>query len=100
MSRVPAWRDGFLARRWRGEVPLRRLFWLDMLAVGTVINLLATFTGLMAAATGASMTVAVGLHFLPLPYNVFLLAALWRLPGRAPAAVAVGVVWLVLMTLV
>lgn len=95
---MQALRNNFLARRWRGEVPLRRLFWRDMLMVGTLVNLLATFAALMAAATGAPMAVAVALHFAPIPYNVFLFMALWRLPGRPAAAATVAALWLALMT--
>jgi hypothetical protein len=97
---MPAWRDNFVTRRWRGEVPLRVLFWRDMLAVGTVVNLSATFAGLIAAAAGAPMAWAAALHFAPLPYNVFLFAALWRRPGRPWVMAVAGVVWLALMTVV
>lgn len=97
---MPAWRDNFLARRWRGDVSLRVLFWRDMLAVGTVVNLFASFGALGAAAAGAPMAWAVALHFAPMPYNVFLFAALWRRPGRPWAMAAVAVGWLALMTVV
>jgi hypothetical protein len=97
---MPAQRDHFLARRWRGEVSLRVLFWRDMLAVGTVVNLFATFAGLIAAASGAPMVWAVALHFAPMPYNVFLFAALWRRPGRPWAMVWAAAAWLALMAVI
>lgn len=90
----------FFSRRWRGQVPVRRLFWRDMLAIGSGINLLATFVALMAAAQGAGTGMAALLHFAPLPYNLFLFAALLRSPQRSPAHGAVGLTWLVVMTLV
>ena len=40
----------FFVRRWRGLVPLSVLFWRDMLAVGTFVNVLAAFAGLMLVA--------------------------------------------------
>jgi hypothetical protein len=90
----------FLARRWRGQVPLRLLFWRDMLAVGTVLNLFATFAALGAAAAGAPMAWAAALHFAPLPYNVFLFIALWRQPARPVVRVLAAGVWLALMTVI
>lgn len=95
---MPAWRDNFLARRWRGEVALRVLFWRDMIAVGTVLNLFASFAALIAAAAGAPMAWAAALHFAPMPYNLFLFAALWRRPARPLAMAVAGAVWLVLVT--
>ncbi|MBK6472698.1 MAG: hypothetical protein IPF94_18870 [Betaproteobacteria bacterium] len=97
---MPALRENFLARRWRGEVALRRLFWFDMLAVGTVINLFTTFAGLIAVASGASVAWAAALHFAPMPYNVFLFAALWRRPGRPWAMALAAAAWLALMTVI
>jgi hypothetical protein len=42
---------------------------------------------------------AVAVHLAPLPYNLFLLAAVWRFrPRNRPAALA-AVVWLVVVTL-
>lgn len=95
---MPAWRDNFLARRWRGEVALRVLFWRDMLLVGSFVNVLASFAALMVAALGAPMGAAAALHFVPAPYNVFLFVALWRRPGRPLHMAVVAVVWLVLVT--
>lgn len=96
---MAAWRDNGLARRWRGEVALRRLFWRDMLGVGTVVNLFASFAALMVLAAGGPTSLAVGLHFAPVPWNVFLFLALWRRPGRPPLMAAAGAGWLVLVTL-
>ena len=90
----------FFARRWRGEVPLRTLFWRDMLGVGTAVNLLATFVALMAASQGAPTWVAVGLHFAPLPYNIFLTAAVVRALPRSRFAAVGSLAWLALMTVV
>jgi hypothetical protein len=95
-----AGRHGFFARRWRGEVAAAPLFWRDMLAVGTVINLLISFLALMLAAQGASTAWAVLVHFAPLPYNLFLAVALWRLPGRPQALALLAVGWVLLMTIV
>lgn len=90
----------FLARRWRGAVTWPVLFWRDMLAVGTVVNLLASFAALMLASQGAPLAVAVLVHFSPLPYNLFLFLALWRLPRRPAPVVAAAAAWLVVMSVV
>ncbi len=89
---------GFLARRWRGEVRWPTLFWRDMLAVGTLVNVVATFVALLLVSQGAPGWVAVLVHFAPMPYNALLFGALWRLPQRPVPAVFAGGAWLVLMT--
>ena len=90
----------FLARRWRGAVPMRTVFWRDMLAVGTAANLLATFIALMAASQGAPGWAAVVIHFAPMPYNVFLCVAVARARPASRPATTVALVWLALMTVV
>ncbi len=81
-------------------MPVRSLLWRDMLAVGTAINLLATFAALMLASQGAPAWWAVALHFAPLPYNLFLVAAIRRTAPSASISWAVALVWLVVMTVV
>jgi hypothetical protein len=99
MSQAPAATPGnFFLSRWRGQVPLRRLFWRDMLLVGSVLNLLATFVALMLAAQGAGAGIAALVHFSPLPYNLFLYAALQRAPQRRQGHLVAGLAWLVVMT--
>lgn len=89
----------FLARRWRSEVPMHTLLWRDMLGVGTVVNMMFTFMALMAASRDAPFW-AVAIHFAPLPYNLFLFAAVVRAVPRSRIAAAVSLVWLALMTVV
>lgn len=91
---------GYFTRRWRHQVPATRLLVLDLLAVGTVCNLLASFAGLMAVAMGASSAWGLGLHLAPTPYNVFLCAAVWRHPQARAWHRAPALLWLVLMLLV
>jgi hypothetical protein len=89
----------YFGRRWRGEVSPPVLLWRDMLGVGTLLNVMATLAALMVASQGAPLHLAVILHFVPLPYNLFLFAALWRTPRRTAAAAGVGLVWVAAMTL-
>lgn len=90
---------GFFSRRWRGHVPMQALFWRDMVLVGTLINLLATGVALALAASDLPIALAAAVHFAPLPFNLFLVAAVWRLPGSGAYRWA-SLAWLVVVTLV
>ncbi|MDD2882931.1 MAG: hypothetical protein PHQ58_21175 [Rhodoferax sp.] len=85
---------GFFASRWRGEVFLSRLYWRDILIVGSVINLYIGFVALMIAAKGGALWVSAMVHFAILPYNLFLVLALWRTPGRSNLMVWTSLAWL------
>jgi hypothetical protein len=88
---------GFFAHRWRGEVPLPRLFWLDMIGIGTAVNLLASLAALILLAQKVDARLALALHFAPLPYNLFLFMAVWRSPQRGAWIGAMAIAWLALM---
>lgn len=90
---------GFFGSRWRGEIYLSKLYWRDILIVGSVINLFAGFIALMIAAQGGDLWVAATVHFVSLPYNVFLVLALWRTPGRSKMMEWTSLVWLGAVTL-
>lgn len=68
----------FFVRRWRRQVPLGLLFWRDMVVVGSAVNLAAAFGGLMALGFKAELAVAMLVFHAPLPYNIFLVASVWR----------------------
>lgn len=90
---------GFFTRRWRAVVPMRVLFWHDMVLMGTLINVLFTGMALAMAASDIHIGLAAAVHFAPLPFNLFLVAAVWRLPASALHRWgALG--WLALVTLV
>jgi len=90
----------YFSRRWHGQVPVAILFWRDMLGVGTLINLTATALGLIMIINGIHAGFAVALHFLPLPFNLFLLAALNRAPDRNTLLMTIAVAWFVVMMLI
>ncbi len=96
----PTTSGNFFSRRWYGQLPLAVLLWRDMLGVGTLINVLATVLALAVMVQGAHPAVAVALHFAPLPYNVFLFAAVWRSPHRDFPASAIAAGWLAAVTLI
>jgi hypothetical protein len=96
-------KPGFFLARWRGLIPLDRLFWRDMVLVGTGFNLVAS--ALALAMLGAKMPLggALAVHFLPVPYNVFLFLSVWRTAAAQPgplasAAQIIAATWLVLTT--
>lgn len=90
----------FFSRRWNGQVPLTALLWRDMIGVGTLINLVATVLALAVMIQGAHPALAVALHFAPMPYNVFLFAAVWRSPHRDVVTGAIAAGWLAAVTLI
>ena len=90
---------GYFGSRWRGEAYLSQLYWRDMMIVGSVINLFTGFMALMIAAQGGELWVAATVHFATLPYNVFLVLALWRTPGRSTVMAWTSLVWLGAVTL-
>ena len=75
----------YLVALWRGEVPLSQVVWRDMALVGTVINIVAMGLAFLAVAFGASTMSGIAIHMSPAPYNIFLVAAVWRSAERAPA---------------
>ena len=87
-------------RRWHGEVPLQTLLWRDVLLVGTVVNLLFTAVGLVAFAVTDQIVWAVTLHFAPLPWSLFLVACVWRLPLTSAVARPLALAWLIAMLVI
>ena len=74
---------GFFQSRWRGEAPLDRLFWRDMLLVATLISIASSAVALMLLGLKLPLWLVLGVHFLPVPYNIFLTLAVWRTAERA-----------------
>lgn len=95
----------FFLDRWRGTVPMQRLFWRDMVVVGTGINFATTIAALLALGFKAPTPVAMAIHFSALPYNIFLFVAVWRAasrlaPSNAWTAQICAALWLVAATLI
>ena len=89
----------FFVRRWRRQVPLGPLFWRDMIVIGSALNLAFAFAGLMALGFKADLLVAILVFHAPLPYNFFIVGAIWRTadlvdPARASSARFGAVLWL------
>jgi len=69
---------GYFQRLWWVEVPLARVFWRDMAVVGTLVNVAAIGAAVVVVALGASTGVGIAIFAAPTPYNIFLVAAVWR----------------------
>jgi hypothetical protein len=94
----------FFASRWRGEAPLDRLFWRDMVLVGTGLNVLTLVAALVLLGLKVAPVIAVAVHSLFLPYNIFLFAAVWRTAEAAGIAKAAffksaALIWFVAATI-
>lgn len=90
---------GYLRALWRGGVPLGRVFWTDMIAIGSLVNIGAAIVALVLFAADAPVWLGVGAYFAPLPYNLLLFTAVWRSAARAAsawsfAAQTMAVLWL------
>ncbi len=68
----------FMLSRWHGEAPLATVFWRDMIITGTLINVVATLAMMALLAAKAPIIVALAVFFAPLPWNFFLVIAVWR----------------------
>jgi hypothetical protein len=95
----------FFASRWRGEAPLDRLFWRDMVLFGTLLNLATTAAALALLELKFSLPVVLAVHLSPLPYNIFLLAAVWNTAdaaGSVKAAIFRGgaLLWFLAATII
>jgi hypothetical protein len=85
-------------------VPLERVFWRDMIIVGTTLNLLTGLAALALLASGEPAALALAVHFGPLPWNVFLFYQ-WRAaenakPSEAPFVKIAAVIWFVAVIVV
>ena len=95
----------FFRSRWQGQVPLDRVFWRDLVLVGTAINVASSVATLILLGLKMPLALALAVHFAPVPYNIFLTFAVWRTTERANGAKASlmtlgATLWLILMVVV
>ena len=67
---------------WRGQLPLREAFWRYAITYDLILNLAATIAALTLILRDAPITLAVIVHFLPLPYSLFAATGAWRSADR------------------
>ena len=90
----------FITPRWQGRIDWRTLFWRDLLLIGTGLNLLMTGAALALLAQAVALPWVVLVHMLPLPYNLFIVSAIWSAPNRPTVVCVVSAFWLVLLIVV
>ena len=83
----------FFQMRWQGKVSHRHLFYWDMLGVATLINATLALISLILLAKGWNGSIWLLLHAVLIPYNVFLLASVWRHKGAPVLFRLVGTGW-------
>jgi hypothetical protein len=81
-QRPPASMKDHVIRLWRGEVGLARVFWDYAIIYGSLANLITTAAAFAALTADLPVWLAVAIFFLPLPYNVLIVVAVWRSAGR------------------
>ncbi len=78
----------FFRLRWQGAVPLSRLFWRDLVVVGTAISVTSSVVALVLLGLKMPLAMVLAMHFAPVPYNLFLTLAVWRTAEKFPSAKA------------
>ncbi|MGE5147806.1 MAG: hypothetical protein ACM3N5_13725 [Candidatus Eiseniibacteriota bacterium] len=71
-----------LATLWSGEAPLGEVFWTYAVAGGLLVNAIGTTLYLWALSAGASLVLIYLPMLAPIPYNLFMLVAVWRSAAR------------------
>lgn len=61
-----------------------------MLLYGTALNLAAAFATLLLLSAGVPTPIAVAIYVAPVPYNLFLVAAVWKAAGSVQEPYASG----------
>src|ERR1044072_6897312 len=91
---------GYFLKLWRGEFPLARGFWPDLIVIGTVVNLVVSAAAMLLFVSGAPIVLGVIVHFAPVPYNILLFLSVWQAAARETsiwsfAAQVAGMMWLI-----
>ena len=93
----------YVGQLWRGELPLSRVFWNDMLVIGTIVNIAAMLVAIALFLAGIPAWLGFAAHLLPIPYNVLLFAGVSRSAAREQpqwswlASTAAGLWFLVML---
>jgi hypothetical protein len=95
--------QSFLKLRWHGHLPWRRALLIDMLMVGTGINVFTTLLALITVALKMPIVLSALVFFAPLPYNLLLLRSVWLASTKSlqPLVIrSVALSWTAVATLV
>ena len=90
----------YVRRLWCGELPLPRVFWLDLILVGTLVNLASLIAAILLLAGEAPTAWGVAIFLAPIPYSLLLFAGVWRSAARegskwSGTAQAAAAAWLI-----
>jgi hypothetical protein len=95
----------WVTRLWKGEMGLGRSFWEFGVLYGTLIHLVSTGLAFAMIAADLPAWLAVVIFFLPAPYTVLIVVAVWRSADRyqgpaerVPLARIAVVIWALLVT--
>jgi hypothetical protein len=72
----------FLIRLWRGEVPLEQTFWTWGVLVALVVNMSTTVGSYVLLTEDRPVAAFVVGYLMSVPYNLFMLVAVWRAVAR------------------
>lgn len=90
---------------WSGTEPLHRVVISDLLIGGTLINVVTLALALAAFALGAPRWLGVAVFLSPQPWNIFLVAVVWRTANQSSSVLAwpariLALVWFGCMVLI
>jgi hypothetical protein len=90
----------YFRRLWRGDLPLARVFWTDMLVIGTLVNLGTLILAVLLFGMDAPLVYGVVLFLVHIPYSIVLFVGVCRSAARERStwsmpAQAAAVVWLI-----
>ncbi len=71
-------RASVIQRLWRGETPLAEAFWSYAILGGLALNVTATLAAYALFTTAAPLALGLLVYALPIPYNLFVMVAVWR----------------------
>ena len=97
----------FVKQLWTGKFPLGRVFWHYAVAYGLLINLVTDLAFYALLLNDANMVLVVLAFASPVPYNIFIIVAVWRSadhyrgPKRWAELAQVGtVIWMLALTVI
>lgn len=105
---IARWRAGlaaYLRALWSGTEPLHRVVISDLLIGGTLINVVALAAALALFAVGVPRWLGIAVFLSPQPWNLFLVAVVWRTASASTSVLAwpariLALVWFGCMVLI
>jgi hypothetical protein len=97
--RQGSWLVRYVRQLWNGDLPLSRVFWTDMLVVGTLVDVVTLVATMLLFAGDAPLAYGLAMFLVHIPYSVLLFIGVWRSAARErsawslPAQILAGI-WL------